>query len=207
MLHKVAWTSLVLEIGGDRIQLRGLPLAKRRQFVDLQTFLADRIQQFPDLSLGTLYDLDEDFRWGVDESLRLFGLSPESVSAVMVNQLLFAYDGGAGVLWRLEFPDSEQVAGRLLNPEIDPYHAAIAAVWSYSPELPLDRVIESLSEISWLDVQGILEQRNRLTIEANPELQKAERERIQREQLKREVEGMDFNNFFEGFNPFGQQVA
>ena len=199
------WNSLLLELGGDRVEVRGLALAARRRFVELQTYLSEMVQAHPGLSLGYLYDHDGDFAWAITESLQLFGLSIERLTAGQVTQLLFAYDGGAGALWQLEFPEADEVPGRLLNPKTDPYHAAIAAIWSYTPDRTLEEVIESLSELSWSDVEGILTERNRIAIASNPELQAIEAKRKQQDALRKHLESIGDDDFFADFNPFTQQ--
>lgn len=206
MIHRLKWDSVLLEIGGDRVEVKPLPLGSRRRFVDLQAFIAEIIQANPDLSIGYLYDHDGDFAWAAKESLALFGLPIEQLSAGQLNQLLFAYDGGAGALWQLEFPDpGAGKGGKLLDPDIDPYHAAIAALWSYTPDRTLAEVTEILGEISYQDLQGIMEQRNRITIEANPELQKKDLERQQMERVRAELENLE-GDFFAGLDPFNSAV-
>jgi hypothetical protein len=206
MIHPIAWTKLILDINGDRRVVQSLTLAKRRYFVELQTYLAKLIEEFPECTIGTLYDLEPDFAWAIGESLRLFGLSPNDFSAGQVNQLLFAYEGGPGALWQLEFPDRGEVKGRLLNPDVDPYHSAIAAAWSYTPDKSLSEIVESMDCLPWNDYSAILAERNRMTIEADPELRKKEQEREQREVLKKQLQEMDFQSFFDDFNPFTEAV-
>lgn len=206
MIKSIAWTKLVLEIGGDRQVITGLSLAKRTYFIELQTFIGGIVEQFPDVSIGSLYDLEPDFAWAIGESVRLFGLSPDDLSAGMVNQLLFAFEGGPGALWQLEFPDRGEVKGRLLNPEVDPYHAAIAAAWSYSPDKSLAEICEGLEAMPWNDYSGVLAERHRIEVANSPELQQKERDREQREALKTQIESMDFSTFFMGLdagNPVG----
>lgn len=204
MIHKLRWSSLLLDLGGDRVEVRPLPLSKRRRFIELQTFLGQLIEAHPDLSIGYFYDRDPDFEWAIDESLMLFGLSADQLSGGQVAQLLFAYDGGPGALWQLEFPEADEVPGRLLNPKSDPYHSAIAAVWSYSPDKTLAEVVDSIAEVPWADIEGILSERNRMAIEASPELRAQEAKRKQQEALRRELENLAPDDFFDGLDPYNQ---
>jgi hypothetical protein len=202
MIKRIRWDSVLLDFGGsDRVEVRSLPLGKRRRFVELQEFIGQFVQAHPDISLGWLFDHDDDFGWAVAEVLGLFGLSTDQVSAAQLNQLLFAYDGGPGALWQLEFPELGTI-GKLIDPDIDPYHAAIAAVWSFNPDRTLAEITESIADMSWADVEGILGERNRITIENNPELKQKAFEKEQIEAMRESLESMNTDDFFAGLNPF-----
>jgi hypothetical protein len=188
-IKRVKFSSIRFEdCGGVMRELRGLPLAKRRRFLDLQQLCGELVQENPDCPIGLLYDHHLDFQDAIDECLNLYGLKPEWCSAAQVMQLFFAYDGAEGLCWQLEFAEQKEVKGRMLNPNSDPYHAAIAAIWSYTPDASLADVINSIEEIPWVEVEGILSERGRIEEEANPEL-KRKRQRKD-----------DFDNLAEVFN-------
>jgi hypothetical protein len=50
----------------------------------------------------------------------------------------------------------------------------------------------------WIDVEGILDERNRQAEEADPELKKKREEEAQMESLKQSIESLDFSTFGEG---------
>ena len=188
MIKRVSWTAIWFnDVNGDRRELRGLPLARRRRFVELQELAGAIITEHPDCSIGFLYDHDTHFAAAIDECLSLYGLSPDWCSAAQVMQLFFAYEGKAGLCWQLEFPDKGEKKGQLLK-DADPYHNAIAAVWSYSPELSLAEVIDSIAEVPWSDIEGILAERNRMEEEADPQYAKKQAEKEQMDRLTRAFE-------------------
>lgn len=175
MIHKVNWNKILIELGDQTILVRQLPLAEREMFGDLLQFISTITDQLPDKSFAYLYDNNQNFRWAVTETFKLFGLDITKFSADQANQMLFAYEGGGGALWQLEFPDFEDDDRPLLKPGVDPYHAAIAAAWSYSPDKTLAEVVESLGNIPWNDAAGIMAERNRQTeqlIEQQPKTPK-----------------------------------
>jgi hypothetical protein len=104
-------------------------------------------------------------------------------------------------LWQLEFPELGTI-GKLIDPDVDPYHAAIAAVWSFNPDRTLAEIAESIADMSWADVEGILGERNRITIENNPELKQKAFEKQQIEAMRESLESMSTTDFFAGLNPF-----
>lgn len=184
---------------GERREIRGLPLSRRRRFTALQELAGAIVLENPDCSIGFLYDHDDDFRAAIDEALTLYSLSADWCSAAQVMQLFFAYEGGPGLCWQLEFPETDKPAkGRLLNPETDPYHASIAALWSYTPDLSLAEVIASIETTPWIDVEGILDERNRQAEEADPELKKKREQEEQNDRLMESIENLDFSTFGEG---------
>lgn len=187
---------------GDRRKIRGLPLGRRRRFLELQELAGVIIQENPDCSIGLIYDWDADFRDAIDESLSLYGLSPDWCSAAQVMQLFYAYEGGSGLCWQIEFPESDKpTKGKMLSPETDPYHASIAAIWSYSPELSLSEVIESIADIPWIDVEGITAERNRQAEEADPELKKKREQQDDFAEMgDRFAEALESGEFADGFS-------
>ncbi len=187
---------------GRRREIRGLPLGKRRRFIDLQELAGQIIQENPDCSIGYLYDHDSDFQAAIDECLELYGLSSEWCSSAQVMQLFFAYDGGEGLCWQLEFPEPESAKrGKLLNPKSDPYHSAIAALWSYTPELALSEVLETINQIPWIEIEGILSERNRLTEENDPELKKKRSQQQSIDELgERFTAAVESGEFSDGFS-------
>lgn len=182
---------------GERCQLRPLALTKRRDFVEYQELIAELQQQNPDLSIAELYDADADFSHAVDECLRLYGLSPDRISLSQCVQLFFTYDGGQGLCWLLEFAPTQK-KGKLLDPDADPYAAAIAAFWSFLPDRTLKEVIEAIDALPWTEVEAILQARNDQIQEAHPEL----RERLTEEDREEFI--ADLKSGFGGVGGFAE---
>ena len=162
---------LINDCKGVPCEVFPLPLDKRRSFVAYQELIAEMQTENPDMTISDLYDVEDHFAYSVDESLRLYGLSPERVGLIHCVQLFFAYDGGQGLCWRLEFSPNHK-KGKLLDPETDPYHAAIAAFWSFMPDRSLKEVKEAIDSMPWVEVEGIMQARNQQIEEAHPELKR-----------------------------------
>lgn len=193
MILRPKYTRLwVTDCQGERCELRPLPLTKRREFVEYQELIAELQTEHPDLSIAELYDLDEDFAHAVDESLRLYGLSPDRISLSQCVQLFFTYDGGQGLCWLLEFAPTQK-KGRLLDPDTDPYAAAVAAFWSFMPDRTLLEVKEAIDAMPWVEVEAIMQARNQQIEEAHPELKRGPTEEDRAEFLE------DMKNGFGGF--------
>lgn len=173
-----------IDCRGDRRLIPGLPLQSRRV---LQAHLTVAVQiqlEEPDKPVGWLYDNNPEFAASVDDCLEICGLSPTYCSAAQVHGLFFAYEGGPGLVLQVEFPKTEGNPAQILDPERDPYHAAIAALWSHSPDLSLLEVQNILAEMPWEDVAGAMAERNRIAQEADPKYkEKLEEERMERELL------------------------
>ena len=166
-----------LDCRGDRRLIAGLSLQSRRVF-SAHLAIAVQLQlEEPGRTIGWLYDNNREFQACIDDCLEICGLSPEYCSAAQVHGLFFAYEGGPGLLLQVEFPDAPSNPARLLDPERDPYHAAIAAVWSHSPDLSLIEVREILEEIPWDEVSGAIAERNRIIKESDPKWREEEAER------------------------------
>ena len=181
------------DCNGQRREVLGLPLSKRREFVEYQEVISEYQEGFPDLTPAELYDLEADFRTAVNECLNLYGLSPDWVSLAQMVQLFFAYEGGPGLCWLLEFPERHR-KGKLLNPDADPYHHAVAVVWSHHPGLSLSQVREVCDSVPWGDLEGILEARAELAEEANPGAARITEDDI--EEFRQDLEqgaGIDFS--------------
>ena len=152
---------------GQRVKLSPLTLSARRRFIKLQAFISEVQAGMPDLTVSDLYDADDDFKCAMDECLALYGLSPDNVSLAILVQLFFTYEGAAGLCWQLDF-SPRQKEGKLLDPDQDPYHHAIAAVWSFMPTLSLTDVMGVIEAVPWQDLEGIVEARNIQAQEADP---------------------------------------
>lgn len=197
MIKRAKFDAIWVELGGVKREILGLPCRKRRRFIALQAVAAEIVGELPDCGIGFIYDHYPDFRDAIDESLELYGLSPEWVSARELNYLFFSWESGAGLLWQLEFPDEPAIEGRLLNPEVDPYHAQIAAIWSYSPDKTLAEVMAAIEDIPCRDLEGILDQRNQLAEEADPEYAKKQEKKRQDQQLMDALKDFSWDDFAE----------
>lgn len=141
--------------------IKPLPLMRRAEFMDYQRQISEICQEYPEQTTQWLYDNHSLFQRLIDRSLMLYGLSAAVVSYGMLVELFFAYDGGPGLLWQLEWVEPA-VSGRLLNPQTDPTHAAIATYWSYNPQLSLGQVMQELEACAWVDIVKILKQQNQV---------------------------------------------
>jgi hypothetical protein len=167
---------------GDRRLIGGLPLRSRR-VLSAHLALAVQIQlEHPDRAIGWLYDNSKEFSDSINICLELCGLSPEYCSAAQVHGLFFAFEGGPGLVLQIEFPDDPDTPAHIADTR-DPYHAAIAALWSHCPDLSLLEVRDILEEMPWADVAGAMIERNRIAEEADPRYQEKQLQKKMRDQL------------------------
>lgn len=144
---------------GERRKIHGLSLPARSKFLKLQKLLLEHFD--PDLPFDVQYDENSLVRSIVDDCLDLYGLCPEWLGMGDLVRLFFAYGTEPGILFQLEFSKSQK-QGKLLDCESDPYHQAIAVLWSLNPDRCLNEILESVLCLPQTDLEEILSARQKI---------------------------------------------
>lgn len=159
-----AFSSLIItDVNGSPAELFPLTATDYYRFVDLM----EALQPMMDQGFHYAYDSNEIARRLVNESLRLFGLDPDRVSASLAIELLFAdwedKDGGRaylpGWLYQLCNPPMKIDKGDPLPEGEHPYHALIASAWG---DAGLMDAIAAVSSIPYPDLIGVMHSRSRM---------------------------------------------